>query len=98
MEDLKSIFDAADDYEYAVYQTLQKIAFREQEGMHLAGPDVNWKRGTISVTAKPEFKFRPKNSHERAVPSSNLIAGPTGESQIEREGIFTSRLPHKGDL
>jgi hypothetical protein len=35
-KDLKSIFDAADDYEYAVYQTLQKIAFREQEGMHLA--------------------------------------------------------------
>jgi len=68
MEDLKSIFDAADDYEYAVYQTLLKTGFREQEGMHLAWPDVNWKRGTISITAKPEFKFRPKNSHERAVP------------------------------
>jgi integrase len=68
MEDLKDIFDAADPYEFAVYQTLLKTGFREQEGMFLAWPNVNWKRATISVTAKPEYNFKPKNGHERVVP------------------------------
>ncbi|HTF70642.1 MAG TPA: tyrosine-type recombinase/integrase [Edaphobacter sp.] len=68
MEDLKAIFSAANDYETAVYKTALMGGFREQELMFLTWRDVNWKRGTISVTAKSEFNFRPKNSHERSVP------------------------------
>jgi integrase len=68
MEDLKNIFDASDPAEYVTYQTLLKTGFREKEGTDLTWPDVHWKRNVIAVTAKPQFNFRPKNSHERAVP------------------------------
>lgn len=68
MDDLKSILTAASEEEHAVYQTLLKTAFREQETMFFSWPDINWKRSTVSVTAKPEYNFKPKNGHERVVP------------------------------
>jgi integrase len=39
--------------------------FREQELYFLAWPDVDLKKGTVRVTAKPEEGFSPKDYEER---------------------------------
>jgi integrase len=100
LEDLKTMFDAADEYEYAIYQTLLKTGFREQEGMHLSLRDVNWKRGTVSVTAKPEYKFKPKNSQERAVPIPtsllDLLENHRSKNKTSSHLVFHTKVISKG--
>lgn len=103
MEDLKALLDAADDYESAVYRTALKTAFREQELVCLIWPDVNWRRGTISVTAKPEFKFKPKNSHERVVPVPtsllDMLENYRAKEKYSKSLIFHNKtLVNKGKL
>jgi integrase len=45
-----------------------RTALRKKEVAYLKWSDINSEQSTVRVTAKPEFKFKPKRWHERTVP------------------------------
>jgi integrase len=74
-----------DRYMYTVLRLLQMTGLRKAEAMHLMWGDVDFKRGTIKVTAKPHCRccaeckrgnrgFRLKDREERSVLMSQQLA------------------------
>jgi integrase/recombinase XerD len=66
--DLNKFFKACTPAEYVLFSTFLFTGFREQEAVHLAWADVNFKVATVRVTLKPELGFSPKRWEEREVP------------------------------
>jgi site-specific recombinase XerD len=66
--ELDRLFASATPEEVAVFKTFYFTGLREQEIAHLHWSDLNLNRGTISVRAKPEEGFIPKNWEERELP------------------------------
>jgi integrase len=58
-----------------LFKTFLLTGFREDEVMYLYWRDVDFTKGTLRVTAKPEFDFTVKDYEERtvAVPFDNLM-------------------------
>jgi integrase len=66
-EELQTLWTKATPDEYAVYQTFLLSGFRNLEVAFLAWPDFNPKKKTLSVKAKPDLHFAPKDYEERTV-------------------------------
>ena len=74
-DELKRLFDAADDDERLAFEFFLQTGAREQEVQFAAWRDVSFKNKTFSVTAKPDLGFTPKDYEERPVPlPDKLIA------------------------
>jgi integrase/recombinase XerD len=72
--DLEKLFAVCSAQEKLYFEFFLKTGMREQEVMHTFWSDVNFARGTITVSAKPQFGFTPKNYKGREIPiPSNLI-------------------------
>jgi integrase len=78
-QELDAFFAACNDQERLWFEFFLMSGMRDQEVMHCMWRDVDFEQGTISVTAKSEFKWKPKRNKERSVPVpasllENLIA------------------------
>lgn len=72
-DELRRFFAACDDRQRIQYQTLLVAGFRKKEFATLGWCDVKAK--SLAVSAKKEYKFKPKGKQERAVPvPAKLIA------------------------
>ena len=65
---LKRLLATVSREHYILYNFFLHTGFREQEVTFCSWPDVNWKRGEISVTEKLHLGFQIKNYEQRTVP------------------------------
>lgn len=94
--ELIKFFAACDERERTLFETFLCTGFRFMEMSTLSWDDINWHDGTLSVAAKPEIRFYPKNYEERSVPVpkallKNLKAWRPADSSVRF--VFPSR-PH----
>jgi integrase len=73
--ELQQFFKACTPEQSTLFKTFLLTGFREDEVMFLYWSDLDFNRGTLRVTAKPEFDFTVKDYEERtvAVPHDNLM-------------------------
>jgi integrase/recombinase XerD len=72
-EDLKKLFPAVSERDRIIYKAYLMTGFRDRELTHTAWDDVDFERSLISVTAKPHFRFQPKDHEERTVPLADEL-------------------------
>jgi len=74
-EEWEALFNACNPYERLVFEFFLNSGFREGEVTHLYWSDIDFKRGEVSVTPKPEYNFTAKDYEIRHVPiSDGLVA------------------------
>ena len=66
--ELEKFFQACTKEEQAVFKTFYYTGLREQELAHLHWSDLNLVKGILTVRAKPEKGFIPKDWEEREIP------------------------------
>ena len=67
-EELETFFKACSFEEKAVFKTFYYTGLRDQELAHLHWTDLNLSKGLLTVRAKPEEGFIPKDWEEREIP------------------------------
>lgn len=67
-EELDAFFAACDPTESLIFSVFLKAGLREKELVHLEWSDLNFKDGTLRVSAKPHYGWKPKTNSEREVP------------------------------
>ncbi len=67
-EELEGLFKAATWKEATLLKFLLTSGFRDQEARYVTWRDVDFRYNVVRVTAKPQWRFTPKNWEERAVP------------------------------
>ena len=67
-EELNAMFRAATEEEGTLLKFLLGSGFRDQEIRHVEWRDIDFHNQLVRVTAKPEWRFTPKNWEERVVP------------------------------
>jgi integrase/recombinase XerD len=67
-EELEKLFKACSKPEEVRFKFFLISGFRDSEGRFVTWRDVNFKQPAVRVTAKPHWKFHPKNWEEREVP------------------------------
>jgi integrase/recombinase XerD len=63
-ESLDTLFAACNAEERLWYEFFLGPGMREREVMHCGWKDVDVMKGVVAVTAKPEYRFTPKNYEE----------------------------------
>jgi integrase len=94
-EELDVLFAVCPPYESLVLQTFLETGFREQEIMHLYWSDIDFKRGEISVTAKPEWDWQAKDYEVRHVPVSDDLIAKLKTHKAESRGVFFLFFNHE---
>jgi integrase len=69
----QSLFSAATESEFVLFQTFLLTGFREQEVGFLSWDDFNSRTSTLTVSKKPHLGFDPKNYQERTIPIPALL-------------------------
>ena len=89
-DELEQFFKVCTRAQSTLFKTFLLTGFREDKVMYLYWSDLDFDRGTVRVTAKPEFDFTVKDYEERtvAVPYDNLM----GELFKLHESNWISRL------
>jgi len=78
-DELKILFAACLEHERARYLFFLLTGERDKEVRFTAWRDIDFRRGTVRVTAKPQLGFKPKNKEEREIPvPSALLEGLKG--------------------
>lgn len=73
--ELAKLFSVCSEQEKLYFDFFLKSGMREQEVMHTFWSDVNFTKGTVTVSAKPVYGFTPKNYKSREIPlPSDLMA------------------------
>lgn len=67
-EELRKFFAACTDRGRLIFQTYLLSGFRNREVATLTWDSVDFSRGRLSVKARPQFAFKPKNYEVRSVP------------------------------
>jgi integrase/recombinase XerD len=67
-EELEGMFRVATGRESVFLKFLLSSGFRDREARYVLWLDIDFRNGVVRVTAKPRWKFRPKNYEERVVP------------------------------
>ena len=83
-EELEGMFGVATPRESIFLKFLLASGFREREARYLLWLDLDFRNGVVRVTAKPRWKFRPKNYEERAVPLPTKLVEQLQELKAER--------------
>jgi integrase/recombinase XerC len=89
-EELEQFFQACTLEEKAVFKTFYFTGLREQELAHLHWTDINLKKGVLSITAKPEQGFVPKNWEEREIPLHKELRELLNELPERNHLVFPS--------
>lgn len=75
-EEIEAMLKAASDREQTLLKFLLCSGFRDQEVRTVMWRDIDFRNHVARVTAKPQWRFTPKNWEERAVPlPDGLIEG-----------------------
>lgn len=73
-QEFRVLLSGAEDYRAKTLLMLANYAgLRQQEGLFLILADIDWGKGMLSVTAKPNYGWSPKNYEEREVPLSKIL-------------------------
>ena len=72
-DELDKFFDVCTSEERTIFTTFLLTGMRDKELVHLGWADINFKLGTIRVTAKPELGFYPKRWEEREIPVARRL-------------------------
>ena len=83
-EEIEGMFRAATPSEAIFLKFLLASGFRDREARYLLWLDLDFRNGVVRVTAKPRWKFRPKNYEERAVPLPTKLMEQLQKLKIER--------------
>lgn len=67
-EELEGMLRVATGSESIFLKFLLSSGFRDREARYVLWLDIDFRNGVVRVTAKPRWKFRPKNYEERVVP------------------------------
>ncbi|HWZ43063.1 MAG TPA: site-specific integrase [Candidatus Saccharimonadales bacterium] len=67
-DELNSLFAACKASEKVRYLFFLLTGERDKEVRYTAWRDIDFRRGTVRVTAKPQLAFKPKNKEEREIP------------------------------
>src|SRR6266481_5966624 len=96
-DELKTLFAACLEHERVRYLFFLLTGERDKEVRFTAWRDIDFRRGTVRVTAKPQLGFKPKNKEERDS-SAIRVAGSVKGLQAAPAGIesLQSGVSHRG--
>jgi len=72
-DELKTLFAACLEHERVRYLFFLLTGERDKEVRFTAWRDIDFRRGTVRVTAKPQLGFKPKNKEEREIPVPSAL-------------------------
>lgn len=98
-ETIQRLLDAADIDQKDYLMFLLWSGFRDEEVQFLQYSDFNWKNNTVTVHAKPQFGWRPKDAEERTVVLPSEVA-KIMKRRSDRPQGYTDRYrkPTENDL
>jgi integrase/recombinase XerD len=67
-EEISAMLEHADPHEAILIKFALATGFRDREIRYVTWRDIDFRNCVVRVTAKPIWKFKPKNYEERAVP------------------------------
>jgi integrase len=86
-EEVEGMFREATARESIFLKFLLSSGFRDREARHVLWLDMDFRNGVVRVTAKPRWKFRPKNYEERAVPLPTKLMEQLQRLKKERNAL-----------
>jgi integrase len=90
-EELTAFFAACGPYERTLFSVFLKAGLREKELIHLQWDDLNFKEGTLHVSAKPEYGWMPKTHEERTIPIPDDLAKDLGQALHLGKLVFPTK-------
>lgn len=85
--EIKALFEHANENEAIFLKFMLGSGFRDQEVQHLTWRDLDLHNNVARVTAKPIWRFRPKNWEERAVPLPTVLIQQLQELRERRNAL-----------
>jgi integrase len=83
-DEIKSMFQHATPQEVVLLKFFLTSGFRNREARFVAWHDLDFRNSLVRVTAKPLWKFNPKNYEERAVPLPSAMIEQLERLKAER--------------
>lgn len=90
-EEIEAMLGAATENEAVFLKFLLGSGFRDREVRHLTWRDIDLRNSLVRVTAKPIWRFQPKNWEERVVPLPTAIVEELRKLR-ERKSAQSSQL------
>lgn len=72
-DELRRLFAGCDRHQETLFKFFLLTGFRESEVRAVSWRDVDFKHQAVRVTAKPRWRFHPKNYEEREVPVPQVL-------------------------
>ena len=85
-DELKTLFAACHEHERVRYLFFLLTGERDKEVRFTAWRDIDFRRGTVRVTAKPQLGFKPKNKEEREIPVPSALLGALKDYKNRQQG------------
>jgi integrase len=85
-DELKTLFAACHEHERVRYLFFLLTGERDKEVRFTAWRDIDFRRGTVRVTAKPQLGFKPKNKEEREIPVPSALLGALNDYKNCQQG------------
>jgi integrase len=90
-EEIEAMLGVATENEAVFLKFLLGSGFRDREVRHLTWRDIDFRNSLVRVTAKPLWRFRPKNWEERVVPLPTALMEALNALR-ERQSAQSSQL------
>jgi integrase/recombinase XerD len=85
-DELNALFAACLDHERARYLFFLLTGERDKEVRFTAWRDIDFRRGSVRVTAKPQLGFKPKNKEEREIPVPAALLAALKDYKNRQQG------------
>lgn len=85
-EELDALFSACRASEKVRYLFFLLTGERDKEVRYTTWRDIDFRRGTVRVTAKPQLEFKPKNKEEREIPVPASLLEALKDYKIRQTG------------
>jgi integrase/recombinase XerD len=85
-DELNGLFAACYEHERVRYLFFLLTGERDKEVRFTIWRDIDFRRGTVRVTAKPHLKFNPKNKEEREIPVPASLLAALKEYKNRQQG------------
>ncbi len=88
-EEIAALLKHADPDEAILVKFCLASGFRDREIRHVTWRDIDFRNCVVRVTAKPIWKFKPKNYEERAVPVPGALIEQLQDLKERRNALFS---------
>lgn len=88
-EEIAAMLKHADPNEAILIKFCLASGFRDREIRYVTWRDIDFRNCVVRVTAKPIWKFKPKNYEERAVPVPAALIEQLQELKDRRSSVFS---------